>query len=136
MAYLHNNDVSLGPIDLWRIALDGMQARWIDFSPCEFVSDDQKADRFAGEVRALAEVIYYLITGKRKYDESIEISPAGVGLLFDHLRGGLQRPPPQLLALQAGWSKCARLRWIRAGRVTWARCDRSTKTVSSASAWP
>jgi protein phosphatase len=104
MAYLHNNDVSLGPIDLWRVALDGMQARWIDFSPCEFVSDDQKAERFAGEVRALAEVIYYLITGKRKYDESIEISPAGVGMLFDHLLGGLEAPTAGQFAsaLQAG----------------------------------
>ena len=104
VAYLHNNDVSLGPIDLWRVALDGTQARWVDFSPCEFVSEEQKADRFAGEVRALAEVIYYLITGKRKYDESIEISPVGVGMLFDHLLGGLEASTAAQFAsaLQAG----------------------------------
>ena len=122
MAYLHNNDVSLGPIDLWRVALDGMQARWIDFSPCEFVSDDQKAIRFAGEVRALAEVIYYLITGKRKYDESIEISPAGVGLLFDHVLGGLEAPTAGQFAsaLQAGLVEVRRPTSVdtRAGRLS------------------
>ena len=104
MAYLHNNDVSLGPIDLWSIAIDGIQARWVDFSPCEFVADDQKAARFASEVRALAEVTYSLITGKRKYDESFEISPAGVGLLFDRMLGGMEAPTASQFAsaLQAG----------------------------------
>ena len=104
MAYLHNNDVSLGPIDMWRIAIDGTRARWVDFAPCEFVADDQKARRFADEVRALAEVTFHLITGKRKYDESIEISPASVGLVFDRVLGGLEAPTASQFAsaLQAG----------------------------------
>ena len=122
MAYLHNNDVSLGPIDLWRIALDDTLARWVDFSPCEFVSDDQKAARFAGEVHALAEVIYGLITGKRKYDESIQISPAGVGMLFDHVLGGREAPTAAQFAsaLQAGQIEVRRPTSVdaRAGRLS------------------
>jgi serine/threonine protein phosphatase PrpC len=122
MAYLHNNDVSLGPIDLWRIAIDGTQARWVDFSPCEFVADDQKAARFAGEVRALAEVTFYLITGKRKYDESIEISPASVGIVFDRVLGGLEAPTASQFAsaLQAGLIEVRRPTSVdvRAGRLS------------------
>lgn len=104
MAYLHSNGVSLGPIDLWRIAIEGTQAHWVDFSACEFVNEAQQPTRFAAEVRALAEVAYHLITGKRRYDESVEISPPGVGMLFDRILGGVSVPTAAEFAeeLQAG----------------------------------
>ena len=104
MAYLHNNGVSLGPIDLWRIALEGPQARWVDFSPCEMIAESEQAARFGQEVRALAEIAFYLITGKRRYDEAVVISPPGVGMLFDRVLGGLAAPTAAQFAqnLQAG----------------------------------
>jgi serine/threonine protein phosphatase PrpC len=104
MAYLHNNGVSLGPIDLWRIAIEGTLARWVDFSACEFVAESERFTRFSAEAHTLAEVAYYLITGKRHYDESIQISPPGVGMLFDRMLCGLDvlSADKFAAALQAG----------------------------------
>lgn len=122
MAYLHSNGVSLGPIDLWRIALEGSQARWVDFSACEFVSESQQPTRFADEICALAEIAYYLITGKRRYDESIEIPPPGVGMLFDRILGGVSVPTAAQFAqaLQAGLVEVRRPASldVRVGRLT------------------
>jgi protein phosphatase len=122
MAYLHNNSVSLGPIDLWRIALEGTQARWVDFSACEFVSEEERSTRYAAEVRALAEIAYYLITGKRHYDESIEISPPGVGMVFDRILCGLDVPTADKFAqaLQASLIEVRRPSSmdVRVGRLT------------------
>ncbi len=104
MAYLHNNGVALGPIDLWRVALENQQARWVDFTPCELVGEAEQPYRFGREVRALTEMAYYLITGQRKYDESIRLSPPGVGMMFDRVLGGLEAPTASQLAaaLQTG----------------------------------
>lgn len=122
MAYLHNNGVSLGPIDLWRIAIEGAQARWVDFSTCEFVADSELATCCTAEVRALAEIAYYLITGKRRYDESIEISPPGVAMLFDRVLGGLTAPTADKFAeaIQAGLVEVRRPSSVdvRVGRLT------------------
>jgi serine/threonine protein phosphatase PrpC len=104
MAYLHDNGVALGPIDLWRFALENQQARWVDFTPCELVEEAEQPYRFGREVRALTEMAYYLITGQRKYDESIRLSPPGVAMMFDRVLGGLEAPTASQLAaaLQAG----------------------------------
>jgi serine/threonine protein phosphatase PrpC len=104
MAYLHDNGVALGPIDLWRVALENQQARWADFTPCELVEEAERPYRFGREVRALAEMTYYLITGQRKYDESIRLSPPGVAMMFDRILGGLEAPTASQLAaaLQTG----------------------------------
>ncbi len=122
MAYLHSHGVSLGPIDLWRIAIEGTQAHWVDFSACEFVDEAQQPTRFAAEVRALAEIAYHLITGKRRYDESVEISPPGVGMLFDRILGGLSVPSAAEFAeaLQAGLVEVRRPTSldVRVGRLT------------------
>jgi len=98
MAYLHNNGVALGPIDLWRVALDGHRAQWIDMAPCEFVSEDERAARLTQEVRALAEIAYYLFTGKRKYDKSLQLSPPGVAALFERILDGVYTPSATQLA--------------------------------------
>jgi protein phosphatase len=122
MAYMHGNGVALGPIDLWRVALENKQARWVDFAPCEFVEESARPLRFPNEVRALAEVAYYLLTGKRHYDESLEISPPGVGMLFDRLLGGLEAPTAAQFAtaLQAGLVEVRRPSSadVRVGRLT------------------
>jgi len=104
MAYLHNNGVALGPIDLWRVALENQQARWVDFTPCELVEEAEQPYRFGREVRSLTEMAYYLITGQRKYDESVRLSPAGVAMMFDRVLGGLEAPTASQLAaaLQTG----------------------------------
>jgi len=104
MAYLHDNGVALGPIDLWRVALENQQARWVDFTPCELVEEAEQSYRFGREVRALTEMAYYLITGQRKYDESIRLSPPGVAMMFDRVLGGLEAPTASQLAaaLQTG----------------------------------
>jgi PPM family protein phosphatase len=104
MAYLHDNGVALGPIDLWRFALENQQARWVDFTPCELVEEAEQPYRFGREVRALTEMAYYLITSQRKYDESIRLSPPGVAMMFDRVLGGLEAPTASQLAaaLQAG----------------------------------
>ena len=122
MAYLHNNGVALGPVDLWRIALDDRQARWTDFSPCEFVAEGERSKRFEREVCALVETMYYLITARRKYDDTIELSPPGVGMLFDRVLGGLQAPTAAQLAkeLQKGLVEVRRPSSVdvRVGRLT------------------
>jgi hypothetical protein len=98
MAYLHHNGVALGPIDLWRITLDDRQAWWTDMAPCEFVGEGERAARFSREVCALMETMYYLITGQRTYDDTLAISPPGVGMLFDRVLGGLGAPTATQLA--------------------------------------
>ena len=122
MAYLHHNSVALGPIDLWRIALTDRQAWWTDFSPCEFVADGERPTRFSREVGALVETMYYLITGRRKYDDTLELSPPGVGLLFDRVLCGLEAPTAAQLAkdLQKGLVEVRRPSSVdvRVGRLT------------------
>jgi len=122
MAYLHGNGVSLGPIDLWRVALEGTQARWVDFSACVFVPESEQSTRFADEVCALAEIAYYLITSKRRYDESIILSPPGVGLLFDRVLAGVTVPTAAQFAkaLQAALIEVRRPSSldVRVGRLT------------------
>jgi serine/threonine protein phosphatase PrpC len=122
MAYLHHNGVALGPFDLWRIALDDRQAQWTDFSPCEFVAESEQPRRFEREVCALVETMYYLITARRKYDDTIELSPPGVGMLFDRVLGGLQAPTAAQLVkeLQKGLVEVRRPSSVdvRVGRLT------------------
>jgi serine/threonine protein phosphatase PrpC len=122
MAYLHNNSVALGSIDLWRIALSERQAWWTDFSPCEFVTESERSRRFSREVGVLMETMYYLITGQHKYDDKIEISPPGVGLLFDRVLCGLEAPSAAQLAkdLQKGLVEVRRPSSVdvRVGRLT------------------
>jgi serine/threonine protein phosphatase PrpC len=85
LAYLHQNDVTMGVIDAWRVALDGPQARWVDFSLCEFVTEDDRAARFAADVMGLAAVMYYLLTGQRDYTpQQMETLPSPVVALFDY----------------------------------------------------
>lgn len=104
MAYLHNNGVALGPVDLWRIALDDRQAWWTDMAPCEFVAESERSVRFSREVCALMETMYYLVTSRRTYDDTLVLSPPGVGMLFDRVLCGLEAPTAAQLAkdLQKG----------------------------------
>lgn len=83
LKYLHQNGIALGPIDAWRVALDGPQARWVDFAQCEFVTQDQQAS-FAADVVGLASILYYLLTGQRDYSaELAESLPPAVDTLFN-----------------------------------------------------
>jgi protein phosphatase len=94
---------SLGPVDLWRIALDDQQPGR-RMAPCEFVAESERSARFSREVCALMETMYYLVTNRRTYDDTLVLSPPGVGMLFDRVLCGLEAPTAAQLAkdLQKG----------------------------------
>ncbi len=84
MNYLHQNNVGMGTIDGWRVALDGPYARWVDFSLCEHIPEGEHAARFASDVVGLAGVLYYLLVGQRDYSiQQVAVLPPVVGALFD-----------------------------------------------------
>ncbi len=104
LAYLHQNNVALGAIDAWRVALDGPRARWADFAACEYVADNERTERFAGEVAGLAGVLYYLLTGQREYaPQPTAALPPPVQALFDRALNlkGFQGAQEFVAALQA-----------------------------------
>ncbi len=104
LAYLHQHHVTMGAVDAWRVALDGPQARWVDFTLCEHVQEDERAVRFAGDVVGLMSVLYYLATGQRDYTpQQAATLPPPVATLFErglHLKN-FQSASELVAALQA-----------------------------------
>lgn len=64
LASLHQRHIAFGPIAPQRATIEGQQALWIDFSQCR--QQGQPA-QFKKEVSQLAEMLFYLLTGQRRF---------------------------------------------------------------------
>jgi serine/threonine protein phosphatase PrpC len=73
--YLHDNGVSFeGKLDASRLGLVGDRAVWANFAGSTVHPEGYVTERSA-DVRALAALIYYLLTNKQQYEYDANLSP-------------------------------------------------------------
>lgn len=87
LALLHNQQIGFGQMDTRRIAVQGDEACFADFTDCLISGNPQQYEQ---EVRQLAAMLYMLLTGQKEYGPQNNLSPA-FQPLFARLLG--QRQP-------------------------------------------